>query len=330
MTIISDQHKSIEKAVTIVYPNIFRGACIFHLLNNIKVNFRIHGEDLTLNFVKAAKTYNTKSFEGYMSELDKIDSRIRPYLQRIGYKYWSRCHCPTRRYTMMTSNIAESINLAILATRTLPITTMMESLRSLVQKWVWTNGNEAHGTFTKVSTVKEKILRDNFIQARKYEVTPVTTILHQVNVLEKGKFLVNLLDKTCECNRFQQDEIPCAHAIAVFSKRGLRVYDYVADYYKTDEMKATYDTTVNPLPNESEWTLPESLEMIVLPPNTKKRAGRPRRRRISSKGEPKVQLKCGRCKKTGHNRKTCTNPALPPKQQEPKQPRRKKAKTQQE
>ncbi|KAF4369639.1 hypothetical protein F8388_021972 [Cannabis sativa] len=70
--------------------------------------------------------------------------------------------------------------------------------------------------------------------------------------------------------------------------------------------------------------------MIVLPPNTKKRAGRPKRRRISSKGEPNVQLKCGRCKKTGHNRKICTNPALPRKQQEPKQPRHKKAKTQQE
>ncbi|KAF4390233.1 hypothetical protein F8388_019888 [Cannabis sativa] len=52
-------------------------------------------------------------------------------------------------------------------------------------------------------------------------VTLVTTILHQVNVVEKGKFLVNLLDKTCECNRFQQDEILCDHAIAVSSKRGL-------------------------------------------------------------------------------------------------------------
>ncbi|KAM6543123.1 hypothetical protein CsatB_007570 [Cannabis sativa] len=79
MTIISDRHKSIEKAVATVYPNIFHGACIFHLLNNIKVNFGAHGEDLTLNFVKATKTYNTKSFEGYMSELNKVDRRIRPY-----------------------------------------------------------------------------------------------------------------------------------------------------------------------------------------------------------------------------------------------------------
>ncbi|XP_060965325.1 uncharacterized protein LOC133034290 [Cannabis sativa] len=247
MTIISVRQKSIEKAVATVYPNTFHGACIFHLLNNNKVNFRAHREDLTLNFVKAAKTYNTKSFGGYMSELDKIDSRIRPYLHRIRYKYWSRCHCPTKRYTMMTSNIAQLINLAILARRTLPITTMMGSLRSLVQKRVWTNSNEAHRTFTKVSIVVGKILRDNFMQARKYEVTPVTTILHQVNVLGKGKFLVNLLDKLFECDRFQQDEIPCAHAIAVFSKRALRVYDYVANYYKTDKMKATYDTTTNPL-----------------------------------------------------------------------------------
>ncbi|XP_060960652.1 uncharacterized protein LOC133031220 [Cannabis sativa] len=170
----------------------------FNKLRETFGEIELHGEDLTINFVKAEKTYNMKSFEVYMSELDKIDKRIRPYLERIGYKYWSRCHCPTRRYTMMTSNIAELINSTILAIRRLPITTMIESLPNLVQ-----NG---------------------FGQ--------------------------------------KQDKILCAHAIAVFSKRGLRVYDYVAEYYKTDEMKATCDTIANSLPNKSEWTLPKSLEMI--------------------------------------------------------------------
>ncbi|XP_062112465.1 uncharacterized protein LOC133823619 [Humulus lupulus] len=152
MAIISDRHKSIENAIDDVYPKAFHGACIFHLLNNIKVNFGVHGEDLNLNFVKAAKAYR------------------------------SRCHSPTRRYTMMTSNIAESINAALKAARTLPITTMMEGLRSLVQKWVWKNGNEANGTFTQVTTYTETVLRENFIRAIKFQVFSVNTILYQVVV----------------------------------------------------------------------------------------------------------------------------------------------------
>ncbi|KAM6543462.1 hypothetical protein CsatB_007909 [Cannabis sativa] len=310
LTIISDRHKSIEKAVKNVYPDHFHGACIFHLLNNIKSHFGGHGDELTINFVKAAKTYRVSSFEHYMSEIDKIDIRIRPYLENIGHHNWTRSHCPTRRYTMMTSNIAESINSAITAARSVPITLMIECLRSLVQKWVWKNGNEANGIFTEVSVEAETVLRDNLVKGMKYQVEAITTILYQVKVVNKGDFTINLLDKTCTCRRFQQDQIPCAHAIAVFAKRGLKTYDYVADYYKTSTMRATYDTTVHPLPNESEWRLPESLEKIVMPPKTKKTSGRPRKKRIRSRGEPKVVMKCSRCGQLGHNRRTCNNPQI--------------------
>ncbi|XP_062075495.1 uncharacterized protein LOC133779562 [Humulus lupulus] len=141
----------------------------------------------------------------------------------------------------MTSNIVGSINSAIKVARILPITAMMECLRSLVQKWVWKNGNEDNGTFTQVSSEAEAVLREIFLSAMTYEVSPINTILYQLKVQDKLNFLVNLLDETYECNRFQQDEIQCAHAIAVFAKRGLKIYDYFADYYKTTTMKATYE-----------------------------------------------------------------------------------------
>ncbi|XP_062100230.1 uncharacterized protein LOC133806113 [Humulus lupulus] len=188
---------------------------------------------------------------------------------------------------------------------------MMEGLQSLVQKWVWKNGNEANRTFTQVTTDTETVLRENFIRAIKFQVFPVNTILYQVVVEQKGNFLANLMEKTCECKRFQQDEIPCAYAIAVFAKTRLKTYDYVVDYYKTTTMKATYVSIVHPLPNESKWTLPETLNKIVLPPKSRKPPGRPRRKRIRSRGEPKVQIKCGRCAHPRHNRKTCRNEPIP-------------------
>ncbi|KAF4394746.1 hypothetical protein F8388_015652 [Cannabis sativa] len=69
LTIISDRHKSIEKTVKNAYPDHFHGACIFHFLNNIKSNFGGHGDELTINFVKAAKTYrNGNEANGIFTE----------------------------------------------------------------------------------------------------------------------------------------------------------------------------------------------------------------------------------------------------------------------
>ena len=171
MVIISDRHQSINNAIKTVYPDAFHGACIFHLLNNVKLKLGAHGTDLTINFVKAAKAYTQTEFEHYMRVLDKIDGRIRPYLVKAGYQTWARSHSPRRRYTMMTSNIAESINSAIKAARNLPIKVMMECIRSLVQQWVWKNGNEARGTFTEISSEAEAVLRDNYLISTKLEVT---------------------------------------------------------------------------------------------------------------------------------------------------------------
>ncbi|KAM6541244.1 hypothetical protein CsatB_005691 [Cannabis sativa] len=309
LVIISDRHQSIENAVQTVYPNVFHGACIFHLLNNIKANLHIHGDDLTINFVKAAKAYTLVGFEYYMAALDKIDARIRPYLEKVGYHTWARSHSPKRRYTMMTSNIAESINAANKAARNLPITLMLECIRSVVQKWVWTNGNEANGTFTAISSEAEAVLRENYLKSTKFEVRQCNTIFSEV-IEERGTYIVNIQEKTCTCRRFQEDEVPCSHALAVIAKKRLNCYEFCSAYYKTETMKATYAETVYPLPHEDEWSLPEELDILVLPPKGKIPPGRPRRRRIRARGEPRVVMKCGRCGKSGHNRKTCRNPPM--------------------
>ncbi|XP_062103819.1 uncharacterized protein LOC133814932 [Humulus lupulus] len=59
--------------------------------------------------------------------------------------------------------LEESLNVALKAARNLPIDILVESLRSLVQKWVWNNSNNANGTFTKVSTTIENELRHDIV-----------------------------------------------------------------------------------------------------------------------------------------------------------------------
>ncbi|XP_062104146.1 uncharacterized protein LOC133815306 [Humulus lupulus] len=249
---------------------------MYHLLNNLKSKYGNHGEELQMNFIAATKAYTKTECEHYMRSLDRLDRRIRPYLEKAKYETWARSYSPTKRYTMMTSNIAESLNAALKAARNLPIDILVECLRSLVQKWVWNNSNNANGTFTKVSTATENELRHDIVSKMK----------------------------------FQEDEMPCGHAVAVIAKRNLGVYDYCAKFYKSETLKAMYEENVHPLPHKDEWNLPQHLDIVVLPPKATIPAGRPRKKRIRSRGEPKVIITCGKCGQPGHNRKTCRNPPI--------------------
>lgn len=146
LCIVSDRHESIKKAVEAVYPNATHGACIFHIINNLKTNFKSKSSE---TFKLASTSYTIKDFECHMAKLDKIDGRIRSYLLKIGYDKWSRVHSPNKRYTLMTSNIAESMNSANREVRELPVGILVECLRNLVQQWSFKNRNQAEATFTK-------------------------------------------------------------------------------------------------------------------------------------------------------------------------------------
>ena len=142
------------------------------------------------------------------------------------------------------------------------------------------------------------------------QVLLFNTIEYQV-CDEKGMdFTVNIQNKTCTCRRFQEDEIPCGHAVAVIAKRNLNVYEYCASFYKTETLKELYQENVRPLPHKDQWNLPQHLQITVLPPKTTIPAGRPKKKRIRSRGENKITIKCGKCEQQGHNIKTCRNNAV--------------------
>ncbi|XP_062113731.1 uncharacterized protein LOC133824770 [Humulus lupulus] len=310
LAIVSDRHKTIDYAVHMVYPNASHGACMFHLLNNLKRKYGNHGEELQMNFIEATKAYTKTKCERFMKDLDRLDKRSRPYLEKVGYETRARSYSPTKRYSMMTSNIVESLNAALKVARGLPIDIFVECLRSLVQKWVWTNSNNPNGTFTKVSTSTKNELRHDIISKMKYEVFPFKPIEYQVRDEKEVNFTVNMQNRTCTCNRFQEDEMPCGHAIAVIAKRNLRVYDYCAKFYKIETLKVLYQENVHPLPHKDEWNLPQHLDIVMLPPKETILAGRLRKKRIRSRGEPNVIFNCGNCGQPGHTRKTCRNPPI--------------------
>ena len=69
-------------------------------------------------------------------------------MELAGYDKWSRYHAETHRGWAKTSNIAESINAALVSARELPIFNFLEEVRLMFGKWNHDNKYEAACTFT--------------------------------------------------------------------------------------------------------------------------------------------------------------------------------------
>ncbi|XP_050205598.2 uncharacterized protein LOC126655447 [Mercurialis annua] len=309
MCIISDRHESIKNAITDVYgEEVKHGVCIFHLLNNLKVKFRRKQKEIKDIFLAAAKAYTETEFNYQIAEMDALDSRVKPYLEDVGYEKWALSKSVHNRFNIMTSNTAESLNAAINKARELPVSMLFEYLRSLTQRWSYKNRHLARCTITTLMPKHEESLRESFINCIKLEVEQTSDEIFKVSNGDKTN-TVNIMERTCTCKRFQLDMIPCIHALAVFNDRHQDPYKYCSKYYTKNEMLAAYEDIVYPIANEESWDIPiEIKNQVVLTPKGKVKAGRPRKQRIKGPTEKSNKNRCGRCEKYGHNKKTCRNP----------------------
>ena len=66
---------------------------------------------------------------------------------------WSRAYCPRRRYSMMTTNIVESLNKCMMKARRLPITSAHEFLRHMFQKWF----SDKHTAVARLKTIMTSV-----------------------------------------------------------------------------------------------------------------------------------------------------------------------------
>ncbi|XP_018634461.1 uncharacterized protein [Nicotiana tomentosiformis] len=296
--IVSDMHESILNATSVVYPGVLHCVCMFHLWNNIKMSYTKNHIPIKELFFASAKAYTVEEFDRHMAEINNIDKRVGEYLLNVGYHRWSRAHSKVLGTTIMSLNIAESMNAANNYARDLPILHLLEYMMKLVQDWHHANKKNAIETSTKLAKQYEDIMRESYIASQRMTVKPSTDYLYTV-IEDEKQFVVNLGERTCTCIRFQIDEMPCPHALAVVTYKSLDAYEYCSIYYNTDYLLKTYEISVYPVSDESTWDIPtEILEDVVLPPTGRIKPGRPKKLRIQLLPESQAKrckISCGQC-----------------------------------
>ncbi|KAF4357717.1 hypothetical protein F8388_025720 [Cannabis sativa] len=117
------------------------------------------------------KRLAVNDFEYYMKQLDNIDVGIRPYLAEVGHEKWSRAFFTGGRYSIMTANIAESMNIVDGSAREMPVAALVEWLINWTEKWFTEKRQEAESTVTVLAAATEKVLRENQVAALPLVVT---------------------------------------------------------------------------------------------------------------------------------------------------------------
>ncbi|XP_022851992.1 uncharacterized protein LOC111373654 [Olea europaea var. sylvestris] len=103
-------------------------------------------------------------------------------------------------------------------------------------------------------------------------------------------------------------------------------YEHCSYYYTSEAFRSTYQETIFPVGNPAEWIVPNDVhDIVVIVPNQKRSCGRLTEKRFRPVYEENITVKCVRCGKNGHNRRTCSN--LVPLSQSNKNKERKMTKT---
>ncbi|KAG5621412.1 hypothetical protein H5410_006630 [Solanum commersonii] len=153
----------------------------------------------------------------------------------------------------MTTNIAESLNVMLIDEREY----LVESIFNSIDKKFRELFRERHAYILKSMGNQMNVIGDD----------------NQFIVFGAGVIAyVNLLEKSCLYRKYDLIKIPCGHAMTALRSKhdneyGMSIYEYYLPLYKDEAYLLAYMDSINVVPLESEWCVPEELLNVkILPP----------------------------------------------------------------
>ncbi|XP_058765013.1 uncharacterized protein LOC131638472 [Vicia villosa] len=284
-TFMSDQQKGLLPAMDELLPNVEQRFCVRHLYNNFRK--RYSGKILKEIIWRAAKTTYAQAWEREMKRMRLINEEAYLHMMKTPPRFWSRSYFRgTNKCDAVVNNMSESFNSIILESRSKPLVTTVEEIRTYcMEKWA-TNRMR----FQKLAdddvlpNIKKKVDRTS-TYTNSWIVRMSAEHIFEVHHVENpaDKFVVNLKECVCSCRRWELTGLPCVHALASIKSRNFKVEEYIPAYYRKSMYMKVYSSIIYPLNGSNLWVRTEYPD--VLPPKYRRMLGRPKKRRNLEQGE---------------------------------------------
>jgi hypothetical protein len=311
LVLCSDACKGLEVAITNVFPNAENRECMRHLYSNFMKHYS--GDVFTDHLYPAAKNYTEYMFKWHMQKIFDFAPSTIEWLEENHPRIWYRCgFSELSKCDYLTNNVSESFNAQIKHLKGLHLHELVDRIRELIMEKRYIRRKLAQqwpdGVLPQV--IKELNVVSNNLKVVKISISDEdfaeVTLLDDWN--NHRRHTVDLKNNSCSCRQWQVTGKPCKHALAwILSNRGLKIDDYVHEYYSVARFRAAYEGRVQPMQDRSHW--PEvDLGFKIFPPLLGRAPGRPKVKRIRGcieKNSTKKKVRCSRCKGFGHFAKTC-------------------------
>lgn len=306
LVFISDRHWGLLLSIPKVFPTAFHSYCLHHMQNNVASIVK-SGKGLWVAHLleRCAVAATHHDFERAIAKYRQIGGeKAIEFLKDKPFDHWADLFFPGNRYGENKSNVAESFNSWILKERHLPITCCLDGIRIKLMNQMSKRREEASTWSSVLCPKMENRLLKLKEEGFGWNVSRSSKFIFEVHSPISHK--VDLENRICTCNQWRVTGFPCVHALKCIIMSRLNVYDFIEYYFTTKAYRASYSHVINPIPTFDKKDIISEGSSIVHPPKAIRGAGRPRVNRLGGldvfHGK---RNKCGKCKKFGHNRRSC-------------------------
>ncbi|KAL0904150.1 hypothetical protein M5K25_026224 [Dendrobium thyrsiflorum] len=173
-------------------------------------------------------------------------------------------------------------------------------------KKMYTAGNtdDIHDSLRRVEEESRRMPEPTRLNMHEFQVLDMSSRSYRVDLLD-GRTCI------CSCGKPLLYHMPCVHVVCCVAMLRRSHLDYVTPYYSMTNYKLSYSAEFHHIPNKEQWGEhdPSVGRNPLLPPNFRRRSGRPRTARYrNTMDEPRAKSNrvCSACKQAGHNRATCS------------------------
>ncbi|KAK2658012.1 hypothetical protein Ddye_011064 [Dipteronia dyeriana] len=208
----------------------------------------------------------------------------------------------------VTNNISECFNVWMGKFRAQPALTILEGVRRKMIQRMAKRLEEGRNWVSNIPDLVNKKLSKRQDDSRFVLVLCASD--KEFEVKDGVTFyMVNLDSKRCDYGLWELFGIPCKHALAVLTGTRQQAKIFIHSYLLKVAYIRTYNNIIHPIPDQSLW--PNIQANPVLPPEKKRKSGRPNKSRKRAPDEPRKmkrsgRVKCSSCGACGHNKRTCT------------------------
>lgn len=134
----------------------------------------------------------------------------------------------------------------------------------------------------------------------------------EVKDIDGGQWVVNMVQRTCSCRRWELRGYPCSHGCTALFSIDDKPEDKIHECYSRSVYMKTYENMLKPMKGPLYW--PKTGLPDILPPKARRMPGRPKKNKRMEQGEPGagvklgekgIRMKCIQCLMYGHNKSGC-------------------------